>query len=253
MGKMLLHLATATRWFLEASINVLEISSKALINSIAIFAYGLLSLSLYLSLETNSLTMRRSYNKAKSNQISNSTTKNNHESLNKELYVCVSHSQISHMNREYHIRTLPHLHRMHMNRSCRRSHRHLRRRRQRVLLTQIIDYHSQTEKEPRLIHIVVLFAHCVLCASVWLCHHLFECRAEFLIGLHAMNILRIRARVRLLACHRSNKECRFITKRKSHECIHNMHNTHFDCYCCGVDDIKYAEKRNEKKKKEQLN
>lgn len=46
MGKMLLHLATATRWFLEASINVLEISSKALINSIAIFAYGLLSLSL---------------------------------------------------------------------------------------------------------------------------------------------------------------------------------------------------------------
>lgn len=137
--------------------------------------------------------------------------------------MCVSLSNKSHEQREHHIRTLPHLHRMHMNRSC----RHRRRRRQwvLVLLTQIIDYHSQTEKEPRLIHIVVLFAHCVLCASVWLCHHLFECRAEFLIGLHAMNILRIRARVRLLACHRSNKECRFITKRKSHECIHNMHNT----------------------------
>lgn len=160
----------------------------------------------------------------------------------------------SHEQREYHIRTLPHLHRMHMNRSCRHRHRHrhCRRRRQCVFLTQIIDYHSQTEKEPRVSHTYrVLFAHFLLCASFRLCHHLFECRAEVLIGLHAMNILWsfAHSRTRAFACHRSNKECRFITKRKSHECIHNTQRTHFDCYCCGVDDIKYAEKRNEKELK----
>lgn len=196
-----------------ASIYVLEISSKTLINSIAIFCIWT---------KTRSCT---SYDKT---QINNSTTKTITRAIIRNFYI----SQISHIT-EYRIRTLPHLHRMHMNRSCR--HRHCRCRRQHCSPNHWLLFKSwRTVSHTScclLIFYLVLFQFC---------HHLYS-NVELNFWLDFMQ----RKFYRVLRARTSCKECRFITKRKSHECIHNT--THSDCYCCGIDDIKYAEKRNEKK------
>lgn len=148
------------------------------------------------SLKSTGEKKRSSTGNDEGNQINDSTTEPITR-LNKEL------SQISHIT-EYHIRTLECAFGwLRADRICIEC---IWKRHRRYTPTNhwLLDAWCRSRRA------------CSFASLVSYAKTLFECRAEFLIGLHVTK----RIYVAQQSC--CEEECRFITKRKSHECINTL-------------------------------